>query len=475
VSARARLRTRIAGVVAAGALVVAIVVALLLTNTVTLRRDAEATTRSDNQLLRVVEVERLVVDIETGLRGYLITDRPLFLQPLYRAQASLPAAERALSRVAAVNRAHGHQSQELIAAVRSYLSSYVLPLLASARSDLAGARSLAVTLEGKQLVDGIRARTAALERAVSASQAARQREAHDAADRAITEAIVALVVLTLLTVALGFILGRLAVERDLARERSEATSETLQQSILPSALPAIPGCELAARFIPNSGLVGGDFYDAFRTGPDRWTLIIGDVSGKGAPAAALTAMARWTLRSLLESGSTPVEALRTLNAAMLGQDLDRRFVTVACVQLTEAGGRLDVRVACAGHPPPILVPAQGPPRALAAEGTLLGVLATIELRPVHAELAQGDAIVAYTDGVTDQGPEEGPSPEQALVNRPGGGDADSLADALRQLSEAYAGPYRDDIAILALRFVGSPAAEETESALQRSGAPSGSR
>ncbi len=472
-SARARLRTRIAAVVVAGALVVAIVVALLLANTVTLRRDAEATTRSDNQLLRVVEVERLVVDVETGLRGYLVTDRPLFLQPLYRAQTSLPAAERALRRAAAANHAYGHQSQALIASVRSYLSSYVVPLLASSRTDLAGARSFAVTLEGKQLVDGIRARTAALERALSASEAARQREAHDAADHSITEAIVALVVLTLLTVALGLILGRLAVERDLARERSEATSETLQQSILPSRLPEIPGCELAARFIPNSGLVGGDFYDAFRTGPHRWALIIGDVSGKGAPAAALTAMARWTLRSLLESGSTPVDALRTLNAAMLGQDLERRFVTVACLQLTEADGHLDVRVTCAGHPPPIVVPAQGPPRALVAEGTLLGVLPAIELYPAHADLAEGDAIVAYTDGVTDQGPEQGPSPEQALVDRPAGGDAEGLADALQQLADAYAGPYRDDIAILALRFVGSRAGTKTEPLLEGSGAPSG--
>ena len=94
----------------------------------------------------------------------------------------------------------------------------------------------------------------------------------------------------------------MAVEREVARERSDAISETLQQSLLPSGLPAIPRCELAARFIPNSGLVGGDFYDAFETPNDTWALVIGDVSGKGAPAAALTAMARWTLPACWNRG-----------------------------------------------------------------------------------------------------------------------------------------------------------------------------
>lgn len=459
-SARARLRTRIAAVVVAGALLVAVGVALLLSNTVELRRDSAAATRSDDHLLRVVDVERSVVDVETGLRGYVITGRALFLQPLYRARAGLPAAERALRAAAIADHEYGRDSEALISSVRRYLGGYVLPLVASSANDPAKARSFAVTLEGKQLVDGIRAQAASLERALSSREAARQRSDHGATDRSITEAVVALIVLTLLTVVTGTLLGRVAVEREVARERSEATSETLQQSLLPSCLPAIPRCELAARFIPNSGLVGGDFYDGFETPQDTWALIIGDVSGKGAPAAALTAMARWTLRSLLESGSSPVEALGLLNSAMLAQPLERRFVTVACMQLREADGHLHVTVACAGHPAPILVPAAGLPQALAAEGTLLGVVAAIELHPVEVELAPGDGIVAFTDGITDQGPQEGPPPEHALAGHPSGGNADSLADALQRLSEAYAGPYRDDIAILALRYVGAPPARE---------------
>ena len=461
-SARARLRTRIAAVVAAGALLVAVGVALLLSNTLELRDDSEATTRSDNYLLRVVDVERSVVDVETGLRGYVITGRPLFLQPLYRARAALPGEERALRQAAIASNADEPASEALIASVRNYLRGYVLPLAASSAHDPAGARSFAVTLEGKKLVDAIRARAASLERVLSSREAARQSSDHEATDRSITEAIVVLVVLTLLTAVTGTLLGRVAVEREVARERSDATSETLQQSLLPSGLPAIPRCELAARFIPNSGLVGGDFYDAFETPDDTWALVIGDVSGKGAPAAALTAMARWTLRSVLESGASPVEALGLLNSTMIGQSLERRFVTVACMQLREADGHLHVTVACAGHPAPILVPAAGTPRPLAATGTLLGVLPAIEQHPVAVELAPGDGIVAFTDGITDQGPQEGPPPEQALAGHPADGNADSLADALQRLSEAYAGPYRDDIAILALRYVGAVRGHEAE-------------
>ena len=414
----------------------------------------------------MIDVERQVVDVETGLRGYVITHRPLFLQPLYRAGTELPAAEQALQRTAAADHADVRESRELIAAVRRYGAGYVLPLLGTARRDPAAARSFAVTLRGKRLVDEIRARTAALQLDVSRREAERQRDAREAADRSITEAILALVLLTLLTLGIGALLGRLAVERDRARARSEAISETLQQGILPSALPVIPDCELAARFVPKSGLVGGDFYDAFQIRPDTWALIIGDVSGKGAPAAALTSMSRWTLRSLLEWGATPVEALRVLNDTILRQDLDRRFVTAACIQLSRTNGNLEVTVACAGHPPPILVPAAGPPRALASVGTLLGVLPSIELQPAEARLAEGDGIVAYTDGVTDQGPQEVLPPERALEDRAPDAGAEELVDALEALARSAAGPYRDDLAILALRFVGSRGRDEHDSGPQ---------
>ena len=143
------------------------------------------------------------------------------------------------------------------------------------------ARSFSATLAGKQLVDGIRGRAATLEHLVSGRQSSRQRAAHRSANRAVAEGVVVLVLLTALTLLLGAILGRLVVGRERAREQSERTSRALQQSILPPTTPAIPGCELAIRFRPagTDELVGGDFYDVFAVGSDRWAIVVGDVGG----------------------------------------------------------------------------------------------------------------------------------------------------------------------------------------------------
>ncbi len=97
--------------------------------------------------------------------------------------------------------------------------------------------------------------------------------------------------------------------------RSDHIARTLQQSLLPTAIPQIPSCEVAIRFAPAGAgdLVGGDFYDVFNVEHDQWAIVIGDVCGKGPGAAAVTAMARWTLRSLAGSTSSPVDVLRSLS------------------------------------------------------------------------------------------------------------------------------------------------------------------
>ncbi len=308
---QARLRARISILVALGALFVAAGVALLLINTVGLRNSADSAISADAYLLRASDVERLVVDVETGLRGYLLTGHTLFLEPLRAAQAQMPAATSALRRAAAENTTDRAAPDALIARVDAYMTDYVQPLLARASRDLPAAGSFPLTLEGKRQVDAIRAQTAALERRVSARQTTRQRAARRSADQSIVEAVAALVLLTLLTAILGAVLGHVAVGRERARQRSETTSQTLQESLIPSRLPTVPDCELAARFVPAAGLVGGDFYDAFETVPGSWT-IVGDVCGKGTAAAAVTAMARWRLRTALESGASAGDALRSL-------------------------------------------------------------------------------------------------------------------------------------------------------------------
>ncbi len=453
-----RLPARIAAAVLIGALVVGGGVALLLRNTLMLRNRASTTIRQDSYLLRVVDVESLVIDAETGLRGDVITSRSLFLQPLHRANSALPAAERQLEHSAAATGVYQPQVRALVADVNAYMSRYVPGVLALVRDNRDAARSYAVTLEGKREVDSIRKLSGDLELALSRGDAMRQREAQSTANHSVDEAIAVLIVLTLLTAALGGYLGRLAVSRDRAREHSEETARTLQESILPAVMPTIPGCELAVRFIPGAGPISGDFYDGFMVAPDTWALVIGDVCGKGAPAAAATAMARWTLRSALGQGAAPAEALRLLNDVMLGHPEDHRFITALCMTVTLEPDRAIVDLACAGHPPAIIVPAAADPVPVPARGDLLGVFSTIRLEPAEFELRPGDSVVVYTDGVTDQGPETRTTPEQALREHVGGG-ADQLASVLERLAQRPVGRHPDDIAIMAFRFLGGEPAE----------------
>lgn len=456
---RSRLPIRIAVAVGTGALAVAVGVALLLGNTVTLRNNADATIATNGYLVAVVNLERLVVDAETGLRGYVITGRRVFLQPLNAAEGRFPGAAGALKRAATREQAFVTQADGLVAASHAYLTSYVSSVRKMAAGNLRAAQSYAITLEGKELVDAIRTRTAVLERAVAARQNMRQQAARRSASHAIGEAIAVLVVLTALTILLMGFLGLLALARDRARARSERTADILQRSLLPQELPAIPGCEVAIRFRPagDGELVGGDFYDVFPIGRDRWALVLGDVCGKGAEAAAATAMARWTLRSFAVEPEDPAESLRLLNESMLRQNLGGRFITLAYVVLNVAGGRAHVAVACAGHPAPILVPSAGEPVALGARGDLLGVWPDVRLETVELELMPGESLIAYTDGVTDQGTPFRPHTPEAMLLDPG---PHPSAERLAGLVESYAnqlrGAQRDDIAILALRFQSGP-------------------
>jgi serine phosphatase RsbU (regulator of sigma subunit) len=453
----AGLRRWIVALVVLGALVVAAGVTLLLANTVTLRDDGDAAARADAYIVRVIDVEALVVDAETGLRGYVITGRPLFLEPLHLAQSKLPRALAALRSAALADRAFVAQATTLTVAAQAYFTGYLPGLLTLGAHDRARARSPASTLTGKRLVDRIRADSAGLERLVAARQRARQRTARSSAAHSIAEAIIVLGLLTVLTVLLGTVLGRLVISRDRARELSERTTRTLRESLLPAALPPVPGVEVAARFAPAGAgeLVGGDFYDVFAAGRDRWAVVVGDVCGKGAVAASVTAMARWTLRSVTPGAAGPAQALRHLNSAMLGQELGGRFITVAMLLLTIESDRAWGELACAGHPGPILLPAGGDPRRLEPRGALLGVWADIALDTQELTLARGDGVVLYSDGVSDSGPGPERRPIQAFDDHTPGAGAEQLADALRDYARRNGESQRDDIAIVALRFLGT--------------------
>jgi DNA-binding transcriptional ArsR family regulator len=156
---------------------------------------------------------------------------------------------------------------------------------------------------------------------------------------------------------------RCATAIDNARLYNERAyiARTLQESLLPSELPEIPGIQAAARFRPigEGSAVGGDFYDLFQSGERGWTVVMGDVCGKGPDAAAITALARYTLRAAAMRERLPSRTLRLLNEALLRQRDDRRFCTVAYAYLESHDGGVRIGVASGGHPLPMLLRPDG--------------------------------------------------------------------------------------------------------------------
>jgi PAS domain S-box-containing protein len=245
----------------------------------------------------------------------------------------------------------------------------------------------------------------------------------------------------------------------LYRERAYI-ARTLQQSLLPIELPDIPRIEAAARFRPTGegSEVGGDFYDVFETGGRGWTVVMGDVCGKGPDAAAVTALARYTLRAAAMSQRAPSRCLSMLNEAMLRQRDDRRFCTVAYAYLEVLDGGAEVGLASGGHPLPLLLRSDGTVEQIGAPGTLLGVVPDPQLEDRAVALGPGDALVFYTDGVIagrtgdDILDEAGLA---ALLEGCAGRGADAIASRVEEAAlRSQGGRPRDDIAVLVLRVAG---------------------
>jgi PAS domain S-box-containing protein len=251
---------------------------------------------------------------------------------------------------------------------------------------------------------------------------------------------------------------RCATAVDNARVYGERSyiAQTLQESLLPSELPDIPGIETAARFRPTGDGqdMGGDFYDLFATGDRGWSVVVGDVCGKGPDAAAVTALARYTLRAAAMRERLPSRGLQVLNEALLSQRSDRRFCTVAYAYLEPDRGRVRLGFASGGHPLPLLVRPDGAVEPVGAAGTLLGVVPDPSFEDRSVELSPGDALVFYTDGVIEHrrngGLEEGRLAE-ILAGCAGAGADEIAARVEEEAVRAQGGRPRDDIAVLVLR------------------------
>ncbi|MES9537437.1 MULTISPECIES: SpoIIE family protein phosphatase [unclassified Actinomadura] len=239
----------------------------------------------------------------------------------------------------------------------------------------------------------------------------------------------------------------------LYRRRAEV-ADTLQAGLLPKSLPSIPGVSVAARYLTSThgSEVGGDFYDVFRT-ENGWGLVLGDVCGKGEDAAAVTATARHCVRLASRWKARPADVLGIVNEALLDED---RFVTAVMASLTLETERIIVSLGTAGHPPAIVVRADGVIRSASRGGVPLGLFEDFEAGLDTIDLSVGDTLILHSDGVLeacDMARQEFGQERllEALAGHAGKPPEEMLAGVERALLDYCDSDLRDDVSMLALR------------------------
>ena len=262
------------------------------------------------------------------------------------------------------------------------------------------------------------------------------------------------------------------VEAEVARRDAEWAAAlnanlaaTLQRSLLPPVPPVIPGVEVATRYHPAlDGLaVGGDFYDVPRLGRKTWGILLGDVCGKGAEAAAITGLVRYAARAAAIQAGGPATVLRQVNDVLRRDqaDLDDpRFATMLFGRLRPRPEALEIAFSLGGHPRPFVVRRDGTVQVVGRPGTLLGVLVDTTFANTTVSLGLGDAFVAVTDGVLeardDDGRELGDHLASVLAAHAGEA-ASIIAAAIEDAALAWQpGPPKDDIAIVVIRVPTGP-------------------
>ncbi|MFE2279835.1 PP2C family protein-serine/threonine phosphatase [Streptomyces sp. NPDC059454] len=263
---------------------------------------------------------------------------------------------------------------------------------------------------------------------------------------------------------------------DEARRQAEADHEALrealavlQRSLLPAALPDIPGVEAACHYHTASPMeVGGDFYDLFALDDNRSAFFLGDVCGKGPQAAALTSLIRYTLRATALHDSDPVANLHVLDTVLQDRYTgdDPRYCTVVSGVLERVGGAVEVRLASGGHPPALVLRADGRVEYLSTRGGMLvGALPGAQFVQVGTTLRPGDTMLLYTDGLTEA--RIGPGRElygyEALESFAAGlapSGPHRVVHALTDLLKGFGEGLDDDTALLA---IGPPTRTDTGS------------
>jgi sigma-B regulation protein RsbU (phosphoserine phosphatase) len=262
---------------------------------------------------------------------------------------------------------------------------------------------------------------------------------------------------------------QLLAERRLAeheRARVQVLASTLQRSLLPPTLTPPEGMDAAAYYHPAStDDVGGDFYDLFALSDSKWGFFLGDVCGKGATAAAVTSLTRYTLRSAAVFDDDPVAVLHNLDAVLHSNyhGDEPRFCTVIFGVLTRSDNGFDVHLASGGHPPALLLTAAGQAEYVStAGGQFVGILRDPTFVSTRIHLGAGDTLVMYTDGLTEarigahpaRYDDNGALLEFAQAHTPS--TAERIVDDLRRLLDSFGAGLEDDTAVMALSVPPAP-------------------
>ncbi|MFC9820473.1 PP2C family protein-serine/threonine phosphatase [Streptomyces erythrochromogenes] len=257
------------------------------------------------------------------------------------------------------------------------------------------------------------------------------------------------------------------------RARLQDALAALQASLLPDTLPPIPGMESAAHYRTASpDRLGGDFYDVFPLDATRFAFFLGDVCGKGPQAAAVTSLTRYTLRAAALHDPDPASALTTLNRVLHERfsSGDPRYCTAifGTLEPHPVTGQVTVHLASGGHPPALVLRADGTADFLPTPGGLLvGIMPTAPFTPATITLGPGDTLLLYTDGLTEartgQGRTDlyGDEALRAFATDHAGRSPQAVMKALTGLLDSFGDGLDDDTALLAL---GVPAASSPEPA-----------
>lgn len=253
----------------------------------------------------------------------------------------------------------------------------------------------------------------------------------------------------------------LAIDNAQRATRHIETSQALQRALFPRALPVADGAEFAAEYLPAStgSDVGGDFYDVLSLRAGVWLTAIGDVCGKGARAAARAGQVRDMLRVLVRDGRPLARALELLNDLMNETGNRRQFCTLAAARIRKATAAeptgLVVDLVLAGHEPPVLIRANGTAEFVGHRGTALGLVNQVKLHTARLQIAPGDVLLAYTDGVIDHRGRQGMYGTHRLITAASATyplSAAQLIAAVRTSVQDFSNQERrDDIALLAVR------------------------